>query len=156
VNFTNFLKLVWLDLDSICKIYKRNKKTEKKEKEENKIKIEKGPGQRFGPEQKQARGPLNHFPNKYPLFLSPSLTCGPHMSSSSSSRKTRRRPSPLPPLLLLYSSLFPTYFGSPLRLFNPRNPLCISPLLPPSETPPGRRISSPESAIAAGKDLKIR
>jgi hypothetical protein len=32
------MKLVWLDLDSICKFYERNKKTEK-EKEDNKIKI---------------------------------------------------------------------------------------------------------------------
>jgi hypothetical protein len=50
------MKLVWLDLDSICKIYKRIKKTEK-EKEENKIKMEKGRGNPFGPIPLATHGP---------------------------------------------------------------------------------------------------
>jgi hypothetical protein len=35
--FTKFMKLVWLDLDSICKIYKRNKKIEKEKEKRRKI-----------------------------------------------------------------------------------------------------------------------
>jgi hypothetical protein len=48
LNFKNFTKLVWLDLNQICKRYERNKKTEKEKKKRN-GKIEKGQGQRIGP-----------------------------------------------------------------------------------------------------------
>jgi hypothetical protein len=68
VNFTKFIKLVWLDLDSIYKIYKREKKTEK-EKEENKIKMETGRGNPFGPEKETAYGPGSYpelVPSPFP------------------------------------------------------------------------------------------
>jgi hypothetical protein len=32
LNFRKFLKVVWTDLNQICKIYKGNKKTEKEKK----------------------------------------------------------------------------------------------------------------------------
>jgi hypothetical protein len=44
-------------LKHFCKSYKRNKKIEK-QKEENKIKIEKGRRERFGPEEETAHGPV--------------------------------------------------------------------------------------------------
>jgi hypothetical protein len=42
------MKLVWLDLDSIYKIYKRNMKIEKR-KEGNKIKMKLDPGETIRP-----------------------------------------------------------------------------------------------------------
>jgi hypothetical protein len=94
-------------LKNLCKRYKRNKKTKKDKSSEQKV-YKRALGNPSGPALESARGPLNHFPNRYPLFLSPSLTCGPHMSSSSSSRKTRQRLSPS----RRYSSFTPLY--SPL------------------------------------------
>jgi hypothetical protein len=65
-------------LDSICKIYERNKKTEKKKKK-GKEKYENGPGENVSAQkQKQARGPSTLFPNRYPGFSLASLTCEPH------------------------------------------------------------------------------
>jgi hypothetical protein len=74
LNFTKLLKVVWIDLKELCKIYKRNKKTEK-EKEEKKGKIEKGRRHRFGPVEEATRGPTKPRPNRY-LSLSPRLTGG--------------------------------------------------------------------------------
>jgi hypothetical protein len=49
-------------LNQICKIYKRNQKTEK-EKVKEEIKIEKGaPGTTFGPVPEASRGPSSIFP----------------------------------------------------------------------------------------------
>jgi hypothetical protein len=45
-------------LKNLCKSYERNKKSEK-EKEENKIKMEKGRGKRFGPTPEASRGPVS-------------------------------------------------------------------------------------------------
>jgi hypothetical protein len=42
------MKVVWLDLNQICKYYELIKKTEKEKKEKRK-KIEKGSGSHFGP-----------------------------------------------------------------------------------------------------------
>jgi hypothetical protein len=46
-----------------CKRYKRKKKN-RKEKEENKIKLEKGRGNPFGPIEKGTRGPATPLPNR--------------------------------------------------------------------------------------------
>jgi hypothetical protein len=87
LNFTKLLKVVWIDLKEFYKIYKWNKKTEK-EKEENKIKMETGRGNPFGPEEETAYGPGSYpepVPSPFPSF---SLPGGPHLSAppSTSSR----------------------------------------------------------------------
>jgi hypothetical protein len=68
-----------------CKIYEGNKKTEK-EKEENKIKIEKGLGESLGPDQRKE--PAAHPPSPRtgtPASFLTSLTLGPTGQTRSSS-----------------------------------------------------------------------
>jgi hypothetical protein len=71
-------------LKHYCKIYEEIKKTEKEKKQK---KYEKGLGEPLGPEMKRDPRPTYLHTEPVPLFLPPSLTCGPHMSSSSSSPK---------------------------------------------------------------------
>jgi hypothetical protein len=108
-------------------------------------------GKHFSPAEKRSPRPRKPStePVRSPLALShwrvdPTSQAGPTSQIFFPGPKLPPETEPLPPLLLLYSSLFPTYFGSPLHLFNPQNPLCISPLLPSSETPPGYANPSPE------------
>jgi hypothetical protein len=53
------------ELKLLCKICERNKKTEK-EKEENEIKIEKGPREPLGPEEKSDPQPTYLFTEPLP------------------------------------------------------------------------------------------
>jgi hypothetical protein len=61
------MKLVWLDLDSIYKIYKREKKTEKekKKRKKNMKRASGNPSAQYG---EAARSPIRK-PNRYPLFF---------------------------------------------------------------------------------------
>jgi hypothetical protein len=68
-------------LDSICKIYKRNKKTEKEKKKRKKKKTLKGPGDLNRPSfRNQPTAQLDKSPNRYAALASPSLTSGSHAS----------------------------------------------------------------------------
>jgi hypothetical protein len=77
-------------------------------------------------------------------------------ASSSSDRISRRRPSLQAGYSPLQFPLLPTYFGSPLRLYNPLILLSISPLLPRRIAPPGRQNLSSESRTAATVRAQFR
>jgi hypothetical protein len=54
-------------LEHFCKIYERNKKTEKKREERKKIN-KRAPGKPFGPTPEASRGPVAN-PKRYPSVL---------------------------------------------------------------------------------------
>jgi hypothetical protein len=100
-----------------------------------------------------AHGPTLRIPNRYTLFPSPSLTCGPHCQATSSPSSSSRNSSARSPRAIYSPWLNPDDFGHEdlprLLLLNPQTPLSHSPLFPPSETPPGRCKSSPEPKASA-------
>jgi hypothetical protein len=80
LNFTRFWKFILLNLDYLCKRYKRNMKTEKnKKKGEEKKKRKENRTEQSSPAQyKSSPRPTRFFPNRFPL----PLTGGPHGSGS--------------------------------------------------------------------------
>jgi hypothetical protein len=64
-------------LDSICKIYERNRKNQKRKKKKERKINKKAKGKRFSPAGLLAHGPLTFSRTGTPESLSPSLTSGP-------------------------------------------------------------------------------
>jgi hypothetical protein len=64
------MKLVWPDLNQICKYYERNKKTEK-EKKKRKKNMKLDPGKPFGPALVSVHSPNRLSPKMVPPPLSP-------------------------------------------------------------------------------------
>jgi hypothetical protein len=83
-------------LKHFCKRYKRNKKNRKR-KEENKLKIEKGPEEPIWPGIRIGLQPIYSFPESVPSFSLPLTDRRPHLSASS--------PPPFPPFSLWKSKM---------------------------------------------------
>jgi hypothetical protein len=70
-------------LDSICKIYERNRKQKKEKKKEGNKNIKRTRGNVSAQKEKQPVAHLADFPNRYATLASPSLTArAPSVSST--------------------------------------------------------------------------
>jgi hypothetical protein len=120
---------------------KEIKKTEK-EKEENKIKIEKGPREKGSAQQRiGARGPSSFSPNRYPCFLSHLADTGPPRSDPVIfflqpliTPETAQAVIPFP-LIIRHYSLHNTSASYAYK--DPPSLLSVSPLAPEPIAPPG-------------------
>jgi hypothetical protein len=141
LNFRNFYKLVWINLDQIWRSYGRNKKTEKEKKEKKKKKkknMKRAAGNTSSPALKPAHGPSQSQTQKGIFSLSLPPTRGPHLVDPSSSLW---QPWPARQLLPPLEEILPEHDVLLLRSIRP-NPK------PPSQARPsinslGPPLSSP-------------
>jgi hypothetical protein len=72
VNSAKFMKMVWLDLNHICKRYERNKKQKrKKEERRKKKKNEKAPRETIWPSSRSGPWPRKPFQTGTPISSLP-------------------------------------------------------------------------------------
>jgi hypothetical protein len=89
--YQKFMKFVWLDLDSICKICERNRK-QKIRKEEEKEKYKLGLREPLGPDQRSSPQPRKDTETVSLIFFFSltSLMCGATRQATSASSSSSR------------------------------------------------------------------
>jgi hypothetical protein len=140
-----------------CKSYKRIGKQKKKKRKKEEKKYKEAVGKPSGPKPEEAHGPFTPHPEPVPAFLLLPLMSGTHQSGSFSfdeysavTEPARVIPSPL------NSSLLPARFElSPCLQVAPAS-LSVSPHLPLTKSPPGRRILPPEFAVPDDEHHRFR